>query len=197
MANIIAARFDTAERADGAIQSLENAGCPRAFIETFYVSPAGQHATTSIGGDSYSDAGAKNAGAGGVTGAVAGGTAGLALGAALAIAVPVVGPIAALAGAGIGAYTGSLAGAMSQTTDGQDQAPSEEHPVPHTGGPMVAVHVAPSREAEVVRILRDAGGHDLERANGDFRDGKWIDFDPVGKREPLEAPIAHGETPRA
>jgi hypothetical protein len=195
MTNIIAARFQTVDAADAAIRALESAGCPRTYIDSFYVSPPGMHAATPIGGDAHSDAGTRDAGAGAVTGAVAGGATGLALGTAAALAIPVAGPVIAVAAAGIGAYTGSLAGGVASTTDGQSSAPTDEHPVPHTGGPMVAVNVAPEKENEVITILRDAGGHDLERAVGRFEAGRWVDFDPVAPRQPLEAPTPSGEHP--
>lgn len=195
MTNIIAARFQTVEEADAAIRALEAAGCPRTFIDSFYVSPPGMHAATPIGGDAHADAGSRDAGAGAVTGAVAGGATGLALGTAAALALPVAGPVIAVAAAGIGAYTGSLAGGMATTKDGQSAPPTEKHPVPHTGGPMVAVNVAAEKEVEVITILRDAGGHDLERAIGRFEAGRWVDFDPVAPREPLEPPTPSGEHP--
>jgi hypothetical protein len=37
----------------------------------------------------------------------------------------------------------------------------------------------PDTEAIAAQTLRDLGGKDIERAGGRWRDGDWVDFDPV------------------
>ncbi len=51
-------------------------------------------------------------------------------------------------------------------------------PIRHAGV-LLAVHIAPEQEATVARVLRDAGGMDVERAQGQWSQGSWVDFDPV------------------
>ena len=51
-------------------------------------------------------------------------------------------------------------------------------PIRHAGV-LLAVHTSPDQEAAVARALRDAGGMDVERAQGHWSQGSWIDFDPV------------------
>lgn len=51
-------------------------------------------------------------------------------------------------------------------------------PVRHAGV-LLAVHASPEQETTIARILRDAGGMDIERAQGHWAKGSWVDFDPV------------------
>ena len=44
---------------------------------------------------------------------------------------------------------------------------------------MLAVRVDPANEKTVIDVLRAAGVEDLERAQGDWQDGQWVDFDPL------------------
>ena len=113
--------------------------------------------------------------------------AGIAVG-ALAVAA---GPVAALAAAGVAAYTGSLAGALTGS-DGENSSTvshngarsaaasnSQIHAV-RQGGVMLAVRIANAdSEARVVDSLRLAGAADIEIASGEWRDGDWVDFDPL------------------
>jgi hypothetical protein len=44
---------------------------------------------------------------------------------------------------------------------------------------MLAVRVDPTNEKKVIDVLMAAGVEDLERAQGEWQDGQWIDFDPL------------------
>lgn len=51
-------------------------------------------------------------------------------------------------------------------------------PIRHAGV-LLAVHGEASNQAMIVEVLRDAGGVDVERAQGRWSSGRWTDFDPV------------------
>lgn len=53
-------------------------------------------------------------------------------------------------------------------------------------GVVVAVQVNARTQALAAGVLRNAGGRDVERAQGEWRDGQWVDFDPT--RPPVGAP---------
>jgi hypothetical protein len=96
-----------------------------------------------------------------------------------AAALPVAGVAALLAGLGIGAYTGSLMGALSQTRDGDERAATREHPVEQPGGPRIAVNVErPGTEPVAVDLLERHGATEVSRAEGEWRDRTWRDYDP-------------------
>lgn len=179
MSNIIAGRFDTQVQADSAIAALKGAGIPAADVSSFYLTPPGQHAQYPIGGEAHHDEGTNDAGKGAGTGAALGGAAGLAIGAAAGLATGGAGlaAAAAIAATGVGGYVGSLAGGLSGTRGGDAEQATREEPVERSSGIMVAVR-ADSGEDEVVRVLRAQGAMDIERAQGEWRDG-WGDFDPA------------------
>ena len=77
-------------------------------------------------------------------------------------------------GAAAGAYAGSLAGAVQKMGD---DTPA---PTPRPAGVMVAVNAGTPEDCEVaIDVLRERGARMIERAQGEWRGGKWIDFDPV------------------
>lgn len=175
MSTIIAARFESAEHADEAVETLLSQSVARDDISVFYVTPAGQHDATPIGGDEHHSAGTERAhhgaGAGALLGAGAG-VAGALIGATAGLAAPMI-AVAGLGAAAAGAYSGSLAGAMSETMD------AGRHAIRHAGM-LVAVNVTPDRtEGDVIAALRGAGGVDVERTEGTWTDGDWADFDPT------------------
>jgi hypothetical protein len=182
---VIVGRVGTWDDASGVRDALLDAGFASTDVETFYTGPAGRHAITSIGGDSQADAGSVDVGKGAAAGGIAGGAAGIALGAALA-AVPVVGAVVLTAGA-LGAFGGALAGGVAATQDGSGKTDTEEHPVAKAGGVVIAVRCDrdPDGEARALRCLRDAGAIALERAQGRWHEGSWVDWDPVGVREQI------------
>jgi len=197
MARIVAARFTTFEQAQDAARTLFADGFVEDDVHIFYVNTAGAHATYPVGGDRKADPDSRGAqygavlgGAGlGLIGAVAGGL----IGAAIHLA-----PLGVLALAGVGAYIGSLAGALWVTgrrRPGQPAAPNSPHPHNpdvRSAGVLLAVHTEPSQEMRACDLLRQAGGVDVERAQGRWVDGRWEDFDPLQppKREPGTASTA-------
>ncbi len=182
MSTIIAGRFDTQEQAEKVCASLQEAGFGKDHIAQFYVNPHGQHAIYPIGGDESASPGSEDSGHGALVGGGIGAAAGVAAGIA---AVPVVGPIGAVVGAGIGAYTGSLVGAMKETDkDSKVDEMAKDTPLKedqlserHTGM-HVAVKITADTRKEAIAVLRRHGGAELEEAEGELTNGKWVDFDP-------------------
>ncbi len=175
MTTIVAGRFEEAASAQRAIDALISRGFHQADASRFFVNPAGQHNELPTGGDQFADAEASKAHVGAGVGAAAGG----AVGAVAAVAIPGLGAALALGLVALGAYTGSFAGAMAKLGDKDAAAESDASPG-RKGGGMVAVRVL-NAEAERVAIeaLRENGAEDIERAEGEWRDGTWHDFDPL------------------
>lgn len=180
MAKIVAGRFDRTVDADAALVALRSAGFGDQEIDSFYVGPAGQHAKNPWGGDSWSGAGARQSGAAGVIGAVIGAVVGAAAG---WVVSQEYGVIAILLAAGLGAYIGSFAGAMARARGGRKSEATIEHPVEPRGGRLIAINVdREGTQQRALDILRRHNARDIGRAEGDWRDGSWRDFDP---RAPL------------
>jgi hypothetical protein len=169
MERIIAGRFQTKGDADIAAASLVQ------YIDTadiciFHNNPPGQHDVFSVGGDEDEDPGAEGAGKSAASTAVA---AGLTAGAVGALG----GPVVALAAAAVGAYSGSLAGAMAGLGNQDDKARAPDR---RPAGILLSVRIAnPEYEKRVIATLRSQGAADIEQANGEWRDGDWVDFNPV------------------
>lgn len=182
MSKIIAGRFDVTVDADAAIETLRKEGFQREEIDSFYVSPPGQHAMTAVGGDAHSSAGSRFAGSGAIAGAVAGGLLGMLIGFLINSQYAAV---AVLLCAGIGAYVGSLLGTMRKVRHGRRDEASIEHPVEPKGGRMIAVNAdRAGMDARALKVLRELGARDIGRTQGTWRNG-WKDFDP---RAPLMTP---------
>jgi hypothetical protein len=116
MAKIIAGRFDATLDADAALERLRLEGFNRDEVDSFYVSPPGQHDLTPVGGDVHSSAGSRFAWGGALAGAILGG----ALGFAVAWLVADNYRAAALLfGAALGAYVGSFLGTMNRVRGGR------------------------------------------------------------------------------
>lgn len=187
MSLIVAARFQTFDLAEAAAQRLFEAGFRDEDMHTFYVGIAGEHGRYPVGGDRKADPDASGASAGAVMGAAA-------LGAAFALVCGAVAwqfqpsAIAVTAAGGVGAYIGALAGALWVAGRGRRRHPAapREHPEVRQAGVLLALHVKPDQEARAAALLREAGGTDVERANGRWMNGKWQDFDPLvpPQREP-------------
>ena len=175
MSRIVAGRFDRSVDADAALDALQRDGFSRAEIDAFYVGPPGQNARTPIGGDTYSDAGARGAGRSGAIGAVAGLIAGLIVGS-------LIGMHAVLLACGVGALVGAFAGVMTSLHGGSRREASPEHPVETRGGRMIAVLVdRQGTEQLAIDALRANNARDVGRTEGQWQNG-WRDFDP---RTPL------------
>ena len=175
MARVIAGRFQTKDEAD-AVAELIMQFVDAADICIFHNNPAGQHGVLAGGGDDVVDPGAEGAGQSAVgTAAAAGLTAGV-------IGV-LGGPVIALAAAATGAYVGSLAGALDGLGNHDDR------PAPRPGGIILSVRIAnPVNENRVIDTLRAEGAADIERAEGEWRNGDWVDFNPVAAPQLVDAP---------
>jgi len=183
MARIVARRFDRTLDADAALEALKREGFARSEVDSFYVGPPGQNAMTRVGGDApHSSEGSRRGGLAAGIGAVIGLAVGLAVGwlGAFDLGQPTI-PLAAL----VGAFIGAFAGALSSFRGGKRSLASREHPVEPAGGRMIAVCVdRAGTERAALDILRSHNARDLGRAEGQWRDGGWRDFDP---RNPLGA----------
>ena len=193
MTPIIAGRFEQGAQAEAAVAALCHAGFDAADVTTFFVNPAGQHATYPIGGDRDASPGAKHA----HTGALKGAAVGTAVGVGVGVAVsPLMGPAAIVAGAGAGAYAGSLVGALGKMEEKPAAAKPDEHVVEpaatvaaprdtdtasvRSSGIFVAVRAVEfAKRVAAVNVLRAKGAQDIERADGTWQAGQWIDFDPL------------------
>lgn len=150
-------------------------------MNVFFVTPSVQHAALPIGGDRNADPGAARvhagAGKGMAIGAVVGAGAVAGVLALMALHVTVLYSVVA---AGVGAYIDSLPGAMYATRDAPnpEQTPDATLHTRHSGV-LLAVRVTPEHEADAARILAAAGGMDVEEAAGRWRNGEWVDFDPL------------------
>ena len=185
MARIICAMFDETVHADAALEELKRNGFQRNEVDSFYVSPPGQHAMTALGGDSpHASEGSRTAGIGAGLGAAIGALTGAGAGWVAASASD-IGLVLIPLGAGLGAYIGSFAGSMTRVRAGKRSSASREHPVEPRGGRMIAVNVDRSdTDTRAIEILRRHGARDVRRAEGTWANGSWRDFDP---RAPLAA----------
>lgn len=173
MEQIIAGRFETKAKADAAAAAIVRY-IDRTDICIFHNNPPGQHGTpphdTSAPPKSDTDNPGLEADAESAVGTAL--AAGLTAG-AIGLAG---GPVVALAAAGVAAYTGSLIGAMGGMSDTQ----ANQLPQLRPAGVILAVRIARTgNEKFVIGDLRTAGAQDIEEAEGEWRDGDWVDFDPV------------------
>lgn len=161
---------------------LRERGVALSDMQVYYLTPPGQHGKFPIGGDRYADPDAKDAPKKQAAGAAIGAAAGLVAGGVAAAVVPPLAPVIIAGVTGVGALAGSVAGAVSGTKSAQE---SERHGVaePREGGLMVAVRVTPTTESAVRETLKAAGVSDIERATGEWRDGHWVDLNPVEPRQ--------------
>jgi len=180
MAIIVSGWFETQSRADEAMTALIDEGFQYDEVHSFYVSPPGQHSDlplSDLSSHEHSE-GTKEAGKGAVKGAAVGAAVGVAAGAVAAAATAPLGPAAVVAGAGVGAYVGSLAGGAAASRDSRIEEATREEPIDRPAGAMVSVYTDRHGEARAIGVLRDQGARGIERAEGQWIDGKWADFDP-------------------
>lgn len=183
MPNIVAGRFELQADADAVIASMVRHGFSRDQVTSFFVNAPGQHAQFPLGGDRAISPGAKRAGDGAAVGAV-GGAVGLGVG---LVATPVAGPVAVPAAAGVGAYVGSLAGALGKMDPAppDPRASRQMRAEVRKAGVLVAVHAPePRKRAGALELLKLFGAQDIEIADGEWRNGTWLNFDPVAPRVP-------------
>ncbi|WP_332877578.1 hypothetical protein [Massilia sp. S19_KUP03_FR1] len=180
MSTIIAGHFQLQDEIEQARRALVDAGFTPDRISAFYLTEAGQHNESPIGGDHITSPGAKETPEGLAQGAVAGGAVGLAVGAATA---PVTGPVGAIVGGLVGAHVGSLFSFSKMKDRGEHETGdvgAENMREPRQAGMLIAVAFDDrTGEARAVDILRGLGAHQIERANGNIVAGDWADFDPT------------------
>jgi hypothetical protein len=178
MDTIIAGNFEIRQRAEDAIRALWNAGAPRSDVCAFALNAEGQHHGLTLGGDVAVDPQAEGGQSGGVRGAIIGTAVGAGIGLAATPLAPIVAPALVLGAAAAGAYAGGLAGAVSSM--GKPNEEAEEAPPPRPAGVLVAVRAdTDERERLAADVMRAQGARDIERAQGTWENGRWVDFDPV------------------
>ena len=178
MQTILAGRIDTQERAQQLLAKLRERGVALSDMQTYYLTPPGQHAQFPIGGDQYADADTKDAPKTQAKGAAVGAAAGLVAGGVAALVVPPLAPVIIAGVTGVGALAGSVAGAVSGM-DSAEESEQDGSPESREGGLMVAVRVTPTTESAVRETLEAAGAEDIERASGEWRNGHWADLNPT------------------
>ena len=177
MSKIVAGRFKEPAGAEAVLRALPDQGFQHSEFEMFFVTPPGQHGTFPIGGDVFSDEGAKQGGSGAVIGALIGAAIGLGAGVIAYLLLDQYLVILALIA--VGAYVGSLIGAMSRMRPGSLRRATVEHPVERPSGLMVAIKVdRQGSEPRAIETLQRYGARDIERTEGEWKAGDWKDFDP-------------------
>lgn len=175
MGRIVAGRLDTQDHAEELANAMQGLGISRDKVSVFFVNPDGQHHLLSMGGDKGASPGASKAGKGAWVGSGVGAATGAAAGS-------IAGPAGAVAGAGIGAHTGSLAGAVSGTdkeAESADKASDDAPVVDRQAGLHVAAEVDSETQSEVVALIQQYEGVQIEEAQGHIENGEWVDFDPT------------------
>jgi hypothetical protein len=173
VAQILVGQFDDFDHANAAREALLRMGVESSDMETFMLNPPGQHDRYPVGGDQDADKEAATGQQGAAAGATMGAAAGLAAGVA---ALPLVGPLAAGVGLAVGAYTGSLAGAVNEMGEKSEESTVRERPA----GVRLAVRIdRPENRSRVIEVFDRHGAKSIEEAEGEWRDGSWVDFDPV------------------
>ena len=176
MSTIIAGHFQLQDEIAEARIALRDAGFAAERISSFYVNPAGQHATYELGGDHDKSPGAKESDEGVVKGGAVGAVAGAVAGSAT---IAATGPIGPVVGALVGAHVGSLYSLHKMKEAGEPEQGGENQRPPRRAGMMIAVAVeGAEQEQRALDTLRRLGAHDIERADGSISGGDWGDFDP-------------------
>lgn len=184
MTQIVAGLFEDQLAAERTIDRLKAMGSPEGTITTFVVNPPGMHHTLKLGGDAQSDEQAEAGPGGAVKGAAIGGAVGIAAGLAM---TPLVGPVGMAAGISAGAFVGALAGASNAM--GDEPVPADT-PIARPGGVMVAANVESIDAQPVIDTMRESGAKLVELTDGEWRNGDWVDFDPV--RPPRNVVVNQG-----
>ena len=184
MARIVAGVFDDQRSADGAVDSLRALGFSDEDFDSFVLNPPGRHNALPLGGDEDADAQARGSDHSALKGAAVGSAIGVVAG---ALATPIVGPVGLVGGLAAGAYAGSLAGALNGMGDGRKDADGAPVQSLRPFGVLLAVNTEiAADEDRVLDTLYDHGARMIERAQGEWRDGHWIDFDPVAPPQAIE-----------
>jgi hypothetical protein len=167
MDNIIAARFQTDDEAKAAAASLADL-VDKNDICIFFNNQPGAHDSARDANSSGDQGAAKGATTGAASGSVVAGTIGTLAGG------PAVGALAAA----VGGYTGSLAGTARGLPD--EGEATNKAPCPRSAGMMLAARVMNTdNSSQIIERLRSYGAADIERAQGKWVNGDWVDFDPA------------------
>lgn len=181
MSLIVAGRFTTFPAAESAAQKLFDNGFLGEDVTLFFVNPRGQHARHPLDEHAPTTSSAPPPTQQAMTaGAVAGAAIGVAVFMLFGASMPVV-----VIAAGVGACLGSILGRRMYARSVPRVPHEAVHREMRDSGVLVAVHVCPENQLDAARILREAGGADIERATGQWQRGKWADFDPLHTPEPL------------
>lgn len=176
MSIIIAGHFQTQDEADAASSALAQAGFNQGRVSTFYLSQAGQHDMTPIGGDNQLSPGAKETPSGVIQGGATGGAVGAVVGAATS---PVTGPLGPIVGGLVGAHVGSLFSFTKMKDAGEGEQGGRAPVEQRMAGMLVAVAFDDAGdESRAADVLRRLGAVQIERARGNIANGDWADFDP-------------------
>jgi hypothetical protein len=191
MTPIIAGRFEREGQAEDALAALRRGGFDADDVTVFLVNPPAKHATYPIRGDGDASPGAKHAHHGALKGVAAGSAVGVGVGLA---ASPQLGPAAVAAAMGAGAYAGSPVGSLGGLEERPAAASADEPRVEWVATAGAPIDTAPTRSCGIfvavralefakrvaaVNVLRATGAQDIERADGTWHAGQWIDFDPL------------------
>jgi uncharacterized protein YcfJ len=183
MSLIVAGRFTTFPAAEAAAQTLFERGFVEEDVTLFFVNPPGQHSRHALDHSPHVT-GAPPLHATTGHGATIGAAAGAVIGAAIFMAFAATLPVVVIA-AGVGAYLGLQVGTHLQTRRAHAEHHDRVRREFRNSGVVVAVHVCNDNQLDAAAILREAGGTDLERASGHWRQGRWADFDPTTTPVPL------------
>ncbi|HEY5366789.1 MAG TPA: hypothetical protein VIL19_09965 [Casimicrobiaceae bacterium] len=178
MSKIAAAVFADQASADDAMDALSGLGVGPPDVETFVLNGPGRHGQLPMGGDEDADSDARQGDRGALRGAAVGSAVGVVAGAP---SIPVIGPMGLAGGLAAGAYAGALAGALSSMGERRNE------PSLRPSGVMVAVNLDHARsDDKVLDAMYDSGAQMIERAQGEWTDGHWSDFDPVAHPQHVE-----------
>ena len=204
MSTIIAGRFETFAHAENTANRMLAQGFRQDDLSMFYVNPPGQHGTYPIGGDRAADPAARETGKGAGRGIMIGAAVGVGVGVCACVAMrawmeaPLQSWLMVLTRAlttGVGAYLGSLIGALNMTSS-ERRDPRTGEPRVRNAGVLLAAHVSVDNTALATELLRTGGAEEVEHAEGQWRNGRWEDFDPLeppklarGATEPVVTPM--------
>jgi hypothetical protein len=159
MPNIVAGSFADRQQAEQALRDLAQAGFARDALAAFALDAHGRSAAFPVGDGALADDSVADD------------------------AVDDWGPrFAVRAGAGI--RVAVIPGALDRFPD---DAREGLDPPQRPAGVMVAVHAPQPAEQEcALGTLVCAGARSIETADGTWRAGRWVDFDPVAGPEPAD-----------
>lgn len=168
MENIIAGRFETEDEAKSAAASLAPLANKNDIFVFFNNQPGAHDADGRPADQDAAESAAKGGAAGAAAGSAAAGIVGTVVGG------PAIGAVATA----VGGYTGSLMGTARGLSGVNEHASNASHS--RSAGMMLAVRVADAKNRQrIIDRLRQHGAADIETAKGEWRNGEWLDFDPM------------------